>query len=151
MMCHFRRLSACTRVFDVYAQRELTLTATHANGALVSLRTHAGDYIARINCYVRKMITAKHHILSTEKTEFHNVVMPSPGNPKCNIHVDKNVTVLAGHCDSGNNHFDLHQQQDLAQELGDGDYDVCNHSSCEHKNEVARTIIRQYRPCRCQS
>jgi len=34
-----------------------------------------------------------------------------------------------GHFVYGNNYFDLHQQQDLAQELGDGDYDLHNHSN----------------------
>jgi len=104
------------------------------------------------DCCVRTMISTKHHIPSTDKAEVHNVVIP-------NVRVDKNVigptclaVALVGRCECGNNYFDLRQQQDLAQELGDGDYDVHNHSAYEHyKNEVARTLIRQYRPCHCQS
>jgi len=43
--------------------KQLTLTATHANGALVSLRVYADDYIASTDCYVYTMITTKHYKL----------------------------------------------------------------------------------------
>jgi len=44
------------RVFVMYAQRELTLITTHANGALVSLKAHAGDYTASIDCCAHTMM-----------------------------------------------------------------------------------------------
>ena len=59
---------SCSEAFSAYSciqrvrTKQLTLTVTRANGALVSLRTHAGDYIVSIDCYARAMITTKHHI-----------------------------------------------------------------------------------------
>jgi len=90
------------------------------------------------------------------KQKFTTLTYAHKNNPKCNVHVDNNVTgwtclaiAPVGHCECGNNHFDLRQQQDLAQELGAGDYDAHNHSAYErYTNGVARTLIRQYRPCR---
>jgi len=80
------------------------------------------------------MITRNHHIPSADKAEVNNVIIQSPENLKCNVHIDKNITgltclvvTLVGHCECDNHHFDLRQQQDQAQELGDGNYNIHNH------------------------